>query len=60
MELSNIPLLIKAVTVIIERSLKDNLSVFDHISPNNTSTFNSANFGAISPKEFLPAVYFVL
>lgn len=30
-------------------SLKDSLSSLDHTSPNNISSFNSANFGANSP-----------
>ena len=48
----------KEVTVTSERSLSDNLSSLLQTSPNNTSSFNSANFGANSPNSFLPAVCF--
>ena len=55
-----IPLEIRQVTVTIDLSFKDNLSVLDHTSQNNTSSFNSANFGAKSDKFFLPASCFFM
>ena len=39
-------------------SLNDILSSLDHTSPNKTSSFNSANFGANEPSFSRPAVCF--
>lgn len=52
------PLAINAVTVTIQRSLADNCSSLAHTSPNSTSSFNSANFGANAPSWSIPAVTF--
>ena len=53
------PELTKAITVIKERSLKDNLSSLAQTSPNNISSFKCANSGANEFDSSLPAVTFL-
>lgn len=59
-EVSIMPLLTREEMVTTERSFKESLSSLDHTSPNNISSFNSANFGAKSFKASLPAVCFTI
>ena len=51
---------IRDTTVTSDLSRSDSLSSLDHTSPNSTSSFSSANFGAKSPSESLPAVCFTI
>ena len=48
------PLPIRAATVTRLLSRAESLSSLDQTSPNNTSSFSSANFGANSPSASLP------
>lgn len=57
-ELSKMPLAINATTVTILRSRAESFSSRAQTSPNSTSSFSSANFGANSPRASLPAVTF--
>src|SRR5574344_2934226 len=58
-ELSMSPCDMSDVTVTMQRSRVQSLSVRDHTCPNSTSSFSSANFGANSPSWSRPAVTFV-
>ena len=48
------------VDKIDKKILRESLSFLDQISPNKTSSFNSANFGAKSERLSLPAVCFTI
>ena len=55
-----IPLLTRAVTVMMEWIFGESLSSRDQTSPNNTSSFSCANLGANSPRASRPAVCFTI